>query len=73
VASRPLRSSVCPQGVSSLHSATALPLDGSRHAAQFSAREGWFQISCRPIEFAVERQDGGALFIGTADELMLTV
>jgi len=26
-----------------------------------------------PIEFAVERHDGGALLIRTADELMLTV
>ena len=56
-----------------LHSVAALPLDGSRHPAQFSAREGWFQSYCRPIEFAVERQDGGALLIRTADESILTV
>jgi hypothetical protein len=51
----------------------ALPLDGSRHPAQFSARDGWFQNYCRPIEFAVERRDSGGLFVPAADDLMLTV
>jgi hypothetical protein len=37
-----------------------LPLDGSRHPAQFSAREGWFQIYCRAIEFPSSLRMAGA-------------